>query len=55
MEKLIVIGSAGNKTISKVIEQYRSEIPEQILTTKRSIRQEFKNLGYNPQDVIFNV
>lgn len=41
MAQKIIIGSINEKTISRVIHNYLSTIPEEELTAKREIRDEF--------------
>ena len=54
-KKLTVRGKVGDKVIEKIIVPYQSNIPEQVLTVKRDIRDTFKCDGYNPNDVIFQI
>ena len=49
-----VTGRIGDITISKTIINYQSNIPEQILTTKKEILNQFAALGFNPNDVTFD-
>ena len=53
MDKTIV-GRIGEKTISETIQNYQSSIPEQVLTTKKNIRNKFAALGFEPKVVIFD-
>lgn len=53
MDKTI-IGRIGEMTISETIQNYQSSIPEQVLTTKKNIRNKFADLGFEPKEVVFD-
>ena len=55
MKKVTVIGRIGEKSISKEIIGYQPQIPEQIRTVKKEIRQEFRDLGYDDSFVEFEI
>lgn len=48
-----IIGRVNEQTIVRVIEPYIPNIPEQISTEKKIIREKFKKAGYNEDDIIF--
>jgi hypothetical protein len=50
---ITIIGRIGEKAFFETIETYRSNIPEQILTTQKNNRMKFEAIGYNPKDVVF--
>ena len=50
----IITGRINETAISRFIENYRPDLPEQILTTKREICDEFEKLGYNRDIVEFD-
>ena len=52
MDKTI-IGRIGEKEISETILNHQSNIPEQELTVKKSIRNKFAAQGYDPNEVVF--
>lgn len=49
-----ITGRIGDRTISETIINYRPDIPEQELTTKKKILRQFAALGYATNDVTFN-
>ena len=40
--------------VERVIMNYRNDIPEELLTTKKEICDEFARQGYNPSNIIFS-
>ena len=48
-----ITGCIGDKKVSRYILNYQQNQPEEILTTKREICDEFELLGYNREQVIF--
>ncbi|MBF1581827.1 MAG: hypothetical protein HXO31_02000 [Prevotella sp.] len=55
MEKnqLTIVGKIDNMVVERRIMNYRKDIPEELLTTKKDICDEFARHGYNPNEVIF--
>lgn len=53
MERKVIVGRIDGKEISRVIDYYQSNIPEQILTEKKNIRRQFEEQGYNGDVVSF--
>ena len=49
-----VTGRINGMEISRYIDFYNPEHPEQILTTEHEIRDEFEGLGYNRDLVVFD-
>ena len=50
----IIIGRIGEKSLCETIEYYQENIPEQILTAQKNIRNKFADAGYNPKEVVFD-
>jgi len=48
-----ITGRIGDKTITITITPYQPNIPEQILTAKKKILDDFATQGYDPSDVTF--
>lgn len=55
MEKnqLTIVGKIDNMVVERRIINYRKDIPEELLTTKKNICDEFARHGYNPNEIIF--
>ena len=56
MEKnqLTIVGKIDNMVVERRIMNYRNDIPEELLTTKKEICDEFARQGYNPSNIIFS-
>lgn len=48
-----IIGRIDKITISETILNYNLDIPEQELTAKKSIRNQFEALGYDSKKITF--
>lgn len=53
MGRKVITGIVDGKKITRFIENYQPNIPEQVLTEKRNIRNQFEDLGYDGDTVIF--
>jgi hypothetical protein len=55
MEKnqLTIVGKIDNMVVERRIMNYRKDIPEELLTTKKNICDEFARHGYNTNEIIF--
>lgn len=52
--QLTIVGKINNMVVERVIMNYRNDIPEELLTTKKEICDEFARQGYNPSNIIFS-
>ena len=48
-----IIGRIGKVTISETIQNYQPNIPEQELTAKKCIHNQFEALGYDYRNITF--
>lgn len=48
-----IVGRIEEKNIHETIMNYQENIPEQILTAKRKIRDKFVAQGYNSKDIVY--
>ena len=51
--QLTIVGEIDNIVVERVIKNYRNDIPDELLTTKKEICDEFTRRGYNPNEIIF--
>lgn len=49
-----IVGRVDNRVITRYIDLYQPIIPEQLLTAKREIYEEFEKLGYKRELVVFD-
>ena len=51
--KIELVGIIGDVLVTRFIENYNPQVPEQLLTAKKSISEEFRKKGYNPLKIEF--